>query len=104
MSVFPTVHACVCVSVFTRQAVMTQWEAYALEHKKQGYKVRVPSADKVLTIVELKLDQKDKLQEIYRHPGENDVSSWTGHHYLLCVIHLDAIIVEETLTMNRTPP
>ena len=60
---------------------MTQWESYALEHKKHGYKVRVPSADKVLTTVELKLDQKDQLQEIYRHPGENDVRKsglWTN--------------------------
>ena len=78
----------ICLSVYVWQAVMTQWETYALEHKKHGYKVRVPSDDKVLTTVELKLDQKDQLQEIYRHPGENDVSQWGSGLGIHCILSL----------------
>ena len=83
---------CTCVHIylplFVGQAVMTQWEMYALEHKKHGYKVRVPADDKLLTTVELKLDQKDQLQEIYRHPGENDVSQWGSGLGIHCILSL----------------
>lgn len=34
-----------------------------------------PSEDKVLKVIELSLDQSEQLQEVNRHPGENEVDN-----------------------------
>lgn len=53
------------------QAVLQEWEYYQ-RHSVEP-KIVTPSDDKVVKVVELDLDKNGQLQEVNRHPGENEV-------------------------------
>ena len=59
---------------------MKQWDNYAGEVK--GEKVALPSYDKVLMSTELVVDDQNRIQEVNRVHGENEVAPPSHPHTL----------------------